>query len=88
MNLFNRKELTSTFSMAEQAKIREILLANQIDYTVKTVNRKSPSPLSAGSRASTGTLGENLQAELEYIFYVTKDQLEQAKSALSGEIRR
>lgn len=88
MNIFNRKELTSTFSMAEQAKIREILSANQIDYTVKTVNRKSPSPLSAGSRASTGTLGENLQTKLEYIFYVTKDQLEQAKAVLSGEIHR
>lgn len=79
MNIFTRKELTSTFSMAEQARIREILSANNIEYTVKTVNRKSPSPISAGSRAAAGTLGENLQAELEYIFYVDKEQYEKAK---------
>ena len=79
MNIFTRKELTSTFSMAEQARIREILSANNIEYTVKTVNRKSPSPISAGSRAAAGTLGENLQAELEYIFYVSKEQYEEAK---------
>lgn len=79
MNIFTRKELTSTFSMAEQAKIREILSANNIEYTVKTVNRKSPSPISTGSRAAAGTLGENLQAELEYIFYVSKEQYEEAK---------
>ena len=79
MNIFTRKELTSTFSMAEQARIREILSANNIEYTVKTVNRKSPSPISAGSRAAAGTLGENLQAELEYIFYVDKEQYEKVK---------
>ena len=31
MNIFTKKELTSTFSMAEQAKIREILSANSIE---------------------------------------------------------
>ncbi|HIV19980.1 MAG TPA: hypothetical protein IAC82_11840 [Candidatus Merdivicinus intestinigallinarum] len=79
MNIFTRKELIATFSMAEQAKIRGILSANNIAYTIKTVNRKSPSPISAGSRAAAGTLGENLQAELEYIFYVSKEQYEEAK---------
>ena len=82
MNVFTRKELISTFSMTEQAKIREILSANNIEYTMKTVNRKSPSPMAAGSRATTGTLGENLQAELEYIFYVRKVQYENAKSLI------
>ncbi len=82
MNVFTRKELISTFSMTEQAKIREILSANNIEYTMKTVNRKSPSPMAAGSRATTGTLGENLQAELEYIFYVRKEQYENAKSLI------
>mgnify|MGYP005763498059 CR=1 FL=1 len=82
MNVFTRKELISTFSMTEQAKIREILSANNIEYTMKTVNRKSPSPMAAGSRATTGTLGENLQAELEYIFYVRKGQYENAKSLI------
>ena len=82
MNVFTRKELISTFSMTEQAKIREILSANNIEYTMKTVNRKSPSPMATGSRATTGTLGENLQAELEYIFYVRKGQYENAKSLI------
>ncbi|MGI5893305.1 MAG: hypothetical protein ACOX6P_01785 [Candidatus Merdivicinus sp.] len=80
MNIFNRKELIATFSMAEQTKIRETLSKNNIEYTLKTVNRKSPSPLAVSSRTSTGTLGENLQTELEYIFYVSKKQYEQAKS--------
>ena len=79
MNIFTKKELTSTFSMAEQAEIREILSANSIEYTIKTVNRKSPPPMAAGSRAAAGTLGENLQAELEYIFYVSNKQYEEAK---------
>lgn len=82
MNLFSRKELVTTFSMAEQARICEILMANNIEYTVKTVNRKSPSPLAAGSRATTGTLGENLETELEYIFYVNKNDYEQAKQLI------
>ena len=86
MNLFNRKELATAFSMQEQAKIQQILSDHHIEYTIKTVNRKSPSPFAAGSRAATGTLGENLETELEYIFYVNKDQLEQAKAALSGTI--
>ena len=88
MNIFNRKELATTFSMQEQAKIQQILSENNIEYAIKTVNRKSPSPLAAGSRTTTVTLGENLETELEYIFYVKKDQKEQAKAALSSIIRK
>ena len=82
ITLWNRAELTLTYSLEEQAKIRTALAQNNIDYTVKTVNRKSPSPFSAGSRARTGTAGEKLDLMYEYIFYVKKDDLSLAQSVL------
>ena len=78
ITVFNRKELFSTYLMSKQSEIRNILSNNKIDYTLKTINRKSPSPLSAGARARTGTLGENLDLAYEYIFFVKKQDFEQA----------
>lgn len=78
IHIFNRKELYITYSMQSQAKIRNVLAENGIDYHVKVVNRKSPSPLAAGSRARTGTFGEKLELEYEYIFYVKKEDYERA----------
>ena len=70
LTIFNRKEIAVTFSMQEQARIKNILAQNNIESYIKVINRKSPSPFSAGSRATTGTLGENLALEYEYIIYV------------------
>ncbi|MFI3175160.1 MAG: hypothetical protein R3Y53_08215 [Bacillota bacterium] len=78
ITIFNRKELTITFSMKIQSEVRETLQANHIEYSIKTINRKSPSPLSAGTRASTGTFGENLDLAYEYIIYVKKQDYEHA----------
>lgn len=78
----NRKELVITFDMAEQARVREILAANKIDYKVKTVNRMSPSPMAAGSRSYTGTLGQNKDTMYEYIIYVHKNDYEKAKGLI------
>lgn len=78
ITLFNRKELISTYDMGEQSEIRDILAQNMIDYDIKTLNRKSPSPLAAGSRARTGTFGEKLDLEYEYTIYVKKDDYEEA----------
>lgn len=39
ITLFNRKELTVTFDLNEQARLRKVLAEDGIDYTVKTVNR-------------------------------------------------
>lgn len=78
ITIFNRQELSSTFDIKEMAEICNSLSNKSIDYYVKTINRKSPSPISAGSRAYTGTLGENLNMEYEYIIYVKKVDYENA----------
>lgn len=78
ITMFNRKELISTYDMGQQAEVRNILSRNHIDYDVKTLNRKSPSPFGAGSRAYTGTFGEKLESELEYTIYVKKEDYDTA----------
>lgn len=40
--LWNRWELTITFSPAQQGKIRGALAAHGIDYSLRTVSRSSP----------------------------------------------
>lgn len=82
ITVFNRKELMSTFSMKEQAEIRDALSANNIDYSIKTVNWTSSSPF-ASQRARQATLGENLSVEYEYIFYVKKEDFDQAKAVVN-----
>lgn len=86
ITVFNRKELTSTFDMHEQVRIRELMDKNNIPHSVKVINRKSPSPFDAGSRARTGTFGENLKMEYEYIVYVRKIDYEKARAIAEGKL--
>ena len=78
----NRKELLVTFDMETQARVRNVLADNNIDYKIKTVNRMSPSPAAAGARSHTGTLGQNLNQMYEYIIYVKKEDYEKAKALI------
>lgn len=78
ITVFNRKELTVTFDMNEQARIRTLLAGEGIDYTVKTVNRMSASNISAGSRSRSGTYGQNTGDMIEYSIYVKKADYERA----------
>ena len=73
IHLLNRKELVVTFKLEEQARVRDILAANGIDYRVKTVNRASPSPFSSGTRGRSGTFGLRTDAMYEYVIYVKKE---------------
>ncbi|MBQ4539543.1 MAG: hypothetical protein II995_08065 [Oscillospiraceae bacterium] len=82
INLFNRAELKATFDMAEQARIRALLASNGIEYTVKTVDRKSAGSFSSASRGRSGSFGENQQLMLEYIIYVKKADLQKAKGII------
>ena len=84
INIFNRKELIVTYSMEKQAAVRDILNDNKIEYYIKVVNRKSSSPFSAGTRPYTGTLGENLNLEYEYIIYVNGKDYEKAYHLING----
>ena len=83
ITLFNRKELTVTYDMNEQARVRMLLAEEGIDYSVKTVNRLSASSFAAGSRVRTGTYGQNTDAMTEYIFYVKKVDYERAEKCLA-----
>ncbi|MBQ8798439.1 MAG: hypothetical protein IJZ55_02610 [Lachnospiraceae bacterium] len=78
ITLFNRKELTVTFDLNEQARIRKVLAEEGIDYTVKTVNRLNSSPFSSGSRVRTGTYGQNTEVMIEYIIYVKRAEYDRA----------
>lgn len=69
INVFNRKEVCITYDINEQARIRDILKNNHIDYEVATKNLSSPSPL-GGSRDST--FGVDLSRCIEYKIYVKK----------------
>ena len=69
IHLFNRKELLVTYDLREVNRIREILLANRIDYRVKTVN----SPMGAGrNRVSFSRRQE------QYMIYVHRADWEYA----------
>ena len=87
ITIFNRREVCITYSMQEQSEIRTLLADSGIDYSVKVVNRKSPSPADAGSRARTGTFGEDFSKMYEYIFYVHKDDMEKAKHMIQARNR-
>ena len=82
ITMFNRQEFLITFDMKRQAEIRNILAQNNIEYIIKTVNRKSPSPFSANTRDITGTFGENLKLEYEYVIYVKKSDYDKASAIL------
>ena len=79
--IFSKRELITTFSMKEQAQVRELLHNNDIKYKCKIINRNSASPFGS-SRARTGTLGQNMELTYEYIFSVNKKDYEKAKSIL------
>lgn len=83
LTFFNRRELTITFSMAEQVKLRDILESHSIRYQLKVVNRDSPSFFSE-ERARLGTFGEDLYYNSEYIFYVHKNDWDEAQAVIAG----
>jgi len=88
LTIFNRQELTITYDIRRQSEICDILAQNGIEYSVKVINRKSSSPFAAGSRARSGTFGENLQVSYEYIIYVNKSEYSKASAIINGSISR
>lgn len=78
ITIFNRRELTITYSMERQANIRAVLSAHNIGYTVKVVGRGDD------TRGRMGSFGENMALNCEYIIYVHKNDYEKAQSILGG----
>jgi len=74
--------------MKKQAKVRELMAQNNIPYSIRVINRKSPSIFDAGSRARTGTFGENLQLEYEYTIYVNRKDYDKADAIINGKINK
>ena len=83
INIFNRRELLTTYDMAQQAQARAVLDAAGIPYKVRVVDRKNGQAMLAGSRARTGSFGENMAMAYEYTIYVAKEDLERAQLALN-----
>lgn len=84
IHIFNRKEVSTVFSMKEQARIREVLSKNKIDYRIRTTNRTSSSPFSSGSRSRTGSFVQNKDIAYEYKFYAHKKDYERAKDIINN----
>ena len=74
ITVFNRKELIITMEMNRQAKVRDILSQNGVDYTVKTTNLHS----AGNMRGRTGSFGINPDYAYEYKIYVQKKDFERA----------
>lgn len=82
LTVFNRRELLTTFSMAEQNRVRDILAQNHIDYRIKTVNPSARSTFGASGRSRTGSFGINMDCAYQYSIYVHKKDYALAQSLL------
>ena len=71
---FNRRELITTFSMDTQAKVRDILSQNSIDYQIKTSNHSS----GMYTRGRTGSFGQSSNYAYQYTIFVRRQDYENA----------
>jgi len=74
ITIFTRREVYLGFSMADSAKVRQILTAAKIDYTWRTRNIYSHSlPISSSS---------SIDGRYQYYIYVHKDDHARAMQLL------
>ena len=74
IHLFNRKELLLTSSMERQARVRDVLAANNIPYQVRT---------SSNISRSRGVMpGMRMELMYQYRIYVKRADYEKASSLL------
>ena len=78
ITVFNRKELIVTMSMDVQAKVRDVLATNNIDYSIKTKNLQA-SPWYANSRSRTGSFGINSDYSYEYKIFIRAEDYDIAQ---------
>lgn len=77
ITIFNRKELLVTMEMKRQSDVRDILGANDIEYTVKVTNLQSASII-GNSRARVGSFGMNQDYSYEYKVFVRRKDYDKA----------
>ena len=80
IHVFNRKELLITYDLRQVNELREILLANGIDYHVKASYPRSPFSVPAG-RTRSPYYGSVRQQE-RYTIYVHKVNYDRARYLL------
>lgn len=78
ITIFNRKELILTWEMKKQLEIRNILSANNIDYTISVKNMLDRNSFGRSARSHYGSMGINAECLYEYKIYVNKKDYEQA----------
>ena len=71
IHLFNRKELLMTTSMERQARVRDILAANNIPYRVRTSSNIS--------RSRGAMPGMRMDMLYQYHIYVKRTDYEKAR---------
>ena len=74
INIFNRRALFVTVSLEKQMEIRQQLSEAGIDYVLRTKS------LTGGSHS--GQFGIHSSVDLEYRFYVHKEDEEQARHVI------
>ena len=79
ITVFNRESVYIGFDLQEFNRIREILVANQIDYAQKVNNHAGSWALEGTSRGRTGSFGQNKDYQYEYEVYVHKEDYKKAK---------
>ncbi len=75
ITIFNRKEICNTYSMEEQARVRDVLAVNGIDYTIKVVDKLSSSAIPDTNR---GMMGGMQRSKCQYLIYVKKADFDMA----------
>lgn len=74
IHLFNRRELLTTANMEYQARVRDALAANGIEYHVRV-----RSNMGGMSRSRTVMPGMRMDMMYQYYIYVKKTDYEKAK---------
>lgn len=89
INVFNGKEVCITYDMAEQARVRDILKQNNIEYDLDTKRIESPLGGQSLISSSTSPLGAQVSVNsdmsnrcLEHKVYVKKSDYELAKKLI------
>ena len=82
ISIFNRAQLHPLFDPARRDSLCQALDQAGIEYTVKTVDRSSPSALNFGSRERGGTLLHQMEQNWYYLVYVKKSDWEAAQRLL------
>jgi len=77
IHLFNRKELLTTASMEQQARVRDILAENGIDYRVRVKSNTG-----GMSRSRTVIPGMRMEMMYQYYIYVKKSDYGKAQNLL------